>query len=357
MGHLEATTGDGIELRDCLEDLDCNPPTTVCDTDGLADPLGGGYCLPGCTTYYDCPIGYDCDPIPGECSVKDYGDIGQDCGLGCSSQFCLSGMGSQCTAFCCAQHDCPPGWGCRPYDDGTGTNYMVDLCVPLPPTQGERRYGQVCTDDADCRCGECWGNTCSESCCTSADCSHIPGSACMPATERSVCRDPGTGLDPMGAPGCGTSGSPADCQSNLCYSFMSNDSSCITDADCTPSYPTCWDYWGDGITDCVRDQCVDHCCTTADCPDYGGDQFYCSKIRFGIADYNVCLRYLNPGTLAEGDACTAGSQCRSRFCGADGSCRARCCTDADCTDPAKPSCLLEQHWSAGNTRWVNVCMP
>ncbi len=344
------------EARDCSADSDCNPPATVCDSDGLAMTDGGGYCLPGCTSYYDCAIGYDCDPPNGSCTAHDYGDIGESCTNGCDSDSCLAGMGNLCTDFCCVQHDCPPGWGCRPYDDSTGGVNSVDVCVVLDATQGDGRFGDNCGEDSNCRSDDCFAGACLESCCTHDDCDHLPSQACQTISSRSMCVDAGTGLDPLGSPGCSTTGSPGDCLANLCFTYYTPDTGCTTNADCTnPAYPTCYDYFQDGTTDCVRDMCVDHCCNVSDCPDYQGDQFYCAKRNFGVNDLNLCLLITSPGAGLEGDACTSRAQCRSLFC--NGVCRARCCTDVDCTDPAYPNCKLEQHLTSGETRWVNVCVP
>lgn len=343
------------EPRDCLADSDCNPPIAVCDTDGLAMVDAGGYCLPGCTSHYDCAIGYDCDPSTGGCSAHDYGDIGASCNLGCDSGFCLSGAGNVCTDFCCTQHDCPPEWGCRPYPDGSGGNNMVDVCVVLDATQGDGRYGDTCIADADCRSNECYGSTCLESCCTHGDCGHLPGQACLYINDRSMCTEAGVGLDPLGTPGCASSGSSGDCLSNLCFIYYSFDT-CTSNTDCTnPDFPTCHDWNADGTDDCIRDMCIDHCCTQADCPDYGGEQFYCAKRNFGSADFDLCMRISNPGSGVEGDACASRTECRSNFC--NGTCRERCCTDADCTNPAFPNCRLEQHTIGTATRFYNVCVP
>jgi hypothetical protein len=284
------------EPRDCFTDADCNPPATVCDTDGLADPVGGGYCEPGCQTYYDCrQLGYDCDPPSGRCSVRDYGDIGQDCGLGCASNFCLTGMGNVCTAFCCVQHDCPAGWGCRPYDDGTGSNHTVDVCVTLDATHGMRRHNEACTSGTQCRSGYCGWNpqVCRESCCTHADCAQLflADQECrLVSGRRTACvTQDATSNDPVGALGCSTTSTPSMCRSNMCFTYYNNDTGCTVNGDCPANRPTCWDYFSDGTNDCVKDMCVDHCCSSDDCPDYGGDIFFCGKWTFGSGDYNICL--------------------------------------------------------------------
>lgn len=358
-GHM-----NHCEPRDCMSDTDCDPPSTVCDTDGLADPDGGGYCEEGCVTYLDCgQAGYDCDTVSATCFAKDYGDIGQDCAQGCASEFCLSGMGDVCTAFCCTQHDCPPGWGCRPYDDGTGGDHEVRVCVPLEPTQGSGRPGDTCSEPTDCRSSICYGTVCRETCCTHEECGeplfssqdcrlHSGTTACIPASPD--------GNDPVGALGCATTGGPGDCRSDMCFTYYTPDTGCAVDGDCSDSRPTCWDYPNAGtagVNDCVKDMCVGHCCDAADCGDYGGDVFFCGKWLYGTGDYNICLLHEGDATGLLGDACSSNQECRSNFCSAAGVCRKRCCTDEDCQDPSYPRCGLEEHTVHNVTRWLNVCLP
>ena len=350
------------EPRDCVVDADCNPPTLRCDTDGLAQADGGGYCVPGCAGVFDCPIGYDCLDATGLCAVHDYGDIGEPCASGCDSGFCVPDLttASVCTAFCCRQVDCPPGWGCRVVDDGSGGEHEVSACVPLAPNHGMGRPGMVCAENEDCRSEHCWPDHCVDTCCEHGDCPS--GRSCIHLSGPAVClEDPTTGDDPLGTLGCATTGGPGDCLSNLCYSYLLNDTGCVTDGDCPASRPHCHDYYGDGTTDCVKDLCVDLCCSVDDCPDVGGDRFFCGKVDYGVGDYSVCL--LHPATSGgatalEGETCSSALDCRSGFC-ADppGVCRRRCCSDGDCPSPATPHCRLETHPVYGQSRLVNVCVP
>jgi hypothetical protein len=353
------------EPRDCFVDADCTVEGERCDTDGLADPDGGGYCLPGCETHYDCPAeGYDCDPASGTCSAHDYGDIGDDCAGGCRSGLCLAEHGNVCSGFCCIQHDCPPDWACRPVPDGSGEEgRTVDACVPLGPADGARGFGEICVDGADCRSGVCSANHCTETCCTDRDCEDTglvdhycgvgpdPGeTACFPLSA--------TGNDPLGAPGCSTTGGPGDCRSNLCFTFYIPDTGCTVDSECPERRPTCWDLYSDGTTDCLRDFCVEHCCRASDCPDYGSELFACSKWAFGSGDYDVCMLFEGTDARAEGEACSSNGQCRSMVCSGDaGICRARCCTDEDCQNPLYPRCGLEQGSVYSQPRLLNVCLP
>jgi len=352
------------EPRDCLTDADCTTPSQVCDTDGMADPGGGGYCVDGCATFHDCVLdGYDCDADTGRCTPHDYGDIGTDCSDGCRSGFCLTDMGDLCTGFCCIQHDCPPDWGCRIVDDGSGEDRIVDVCVPLDPAQGTRRPGELCLDGTDCRSNICVDGGCSETCCSDEDCAvpALPDTYCAVSFEAGVtgCYPvPTTGNDPLGTPGCSTTGSPGDCRSNMCFTFYMPDTDCTTDGDCPERRPICWDMYGDTITDCVRDFCVEHCCSESDCPGYGSDIFACSAWTFGSGDYDVCMLFEGTAALTEGEACASNNDCRSLVCSqADGVCRGRCCTDADCTEPAFPRCGLELNLVFSNERLMKVCLP
>jgi len=356
-GHL-----NHCEPRDCLSDADCTAAGQVCDTDGLADPRGGGYCTAGCATAYDCgQDGYDCDAGTGRCSPHDYGDIGADCAGGCHSGFCLADAGNLCTGFCCRQEDCPVGWGCWPVDDGSGEERMVDACVPLEPTAGTRRVGEICLDGTDCRSGVCTDTRCAETCCTDADCAPFADTYCAVSytNGQTGCAPlPATGNNPLGTPGCSTSGSPGDCRSNLCFTFYISDTGCTGDAECPARRPTCFDLYGDGNNDCARDFCVEHCCSERDCPDFGTDLFACSPWTFGTGDHSVCLLYEGTAPLGEGEACATNGDCRSNVCSqTDGVCRGRCCTDEDCTLAGFGRCGLELDRVYGIERLMNVCLP
>jgi hypothetical protein len=247
------------------------------------------------------------------------------------------------------------------YDDGTGNGHTVDVCVPLAPTQGSKRWNEPCGAHAECVSNLCTGNVCRETCCTHGDCQapFVADLSCLPASGQTFCLPtPVTDASPLGSLGCSSTGSPGDCLSNLCYTYLINDTGCTSNAGCSATRPTCFDYYGDGNNDCGKDICVDQCCSEADCPDYGTDRFFCGKVAFGVGDYDVCLLHEGTGTVLEGQACTTASQCRSRFCsGSPGVCRARCCQDAGCQDPSYPRCQLEQHSVSGVDRWVNVCLP
>jgi hypothetical protein len=304
--------------------------------------------------------------VSGTCTAHDYGDIGADCSTGCASGFCLTAQGNVCTDFCCVQNDCPAGWGCSAVDDGTGNAHTVDVCVPLAPGQGEKQYEEACAADTDCRSGICRNGKCRETCCTDANCAapFVTGMYCTTtgSGKPTTCvQQPLLGNDPMGSLGCATTGSPVDCKSNLCFSFALPNTGCTSDADCSASRPTCFDWpsgSGDGITDCVRDMCVDHCCSEDDCVGSGGDRYYCDEVVFSGSDLDVCLYHFGTGTVAEGDPCASNGVCASNYCSATaGACRHRCCTDADCHDARFPNCALELFDTVGGQRLANVCTP
>jgi hypothetical protein len=148
----------------------------------------------------------------------------------------------------------------------------------------------------------------------------------------------------------------------MCFTFYVPDTGCSVNADCSASRPVCWDWpvggTPNGTKDCVRDMCVDHCCTEADCPDIGNEHYYCAKVTFSAGDFDVCLYHFGTATLAEGAACTTDGECRSNYCSPTAKvCRARCCTDSDCGNALYPNCALEQLNSTSGTRLINVCQP
>jgi len=147
----------------------------------------------------------------------------------------------------------------------------------------------------------------------------------------------------------------------MCFTYYTPDTACTTDASCPATRPDCFDYpvggTPNGVNDCVRDMCVDHCCSVDDCPDYGTEIFFCGKWIFAGGDYNICLLHEGTAQALQGEACSTHGECRSRHCSAGGLCRRRCCTTDDCTNPNFPDCRLEELTVHGVTRWLNVCVP
>lgn len=325
---------------------------------------GGDSNFTECKTHYDCQPGWDCNTATSDCVEHDYGDIGDSCDGGCESGFCLVGEGNVCTNFCSIQHDCPDGWGCRLYDDGSGGGHKVKVCVQLPPTQGDGRYNDICQSDSDCRSNFCVSGRCRETCGNDSNCNQpfVANMYCgRYGSDYTIClEEPDTGNDPLGTPGCLTYGSESDCRSDMGFALYQQDADCSNDLDCQPDKPTCWDLQvGDlAKNECVRDFCVEHCCSYTDCPDFGSDIFFCGKSMFGTGDFNVCLLHEGSATKLEGEACANNNECRTGFCSpTDSICRKRCCTDENCTNALYPRCALEQNTVYGVTRLLNVCLP
>ena len=126
---------------------------------------------------------------------------------------------------------------------GTGGNRTVDVCVPLAPTQGIRRYNEICHSDVDCRSAVCSGSRCREACCTDEDCDapFVMGMYCAISGIPDVTAcfvEPTVDNNPLGTLGCSTTGDPGDCRSDLCFAFYDPSTGCTLDAECTPARPT-----------------------------------------------------------------------------------------------------------------------
>ncbi len=347
------------EARDCTADANCTPPSTVCDTDGGANPTGGGYCVSGCSSYDDCPLGYDCTAATGACSVHDYGDVGSPCTSNSDCSNCNSGQGIDdgsgtmvCTALCCTQHDCPADYACRPVTDGAGG--AIDACQPLEGNNQNGRRGTACGQNSDCRSNVCMG-TCLDTCCTDKNCDSA--AACQTAGSGVTACQSGPQTDDLGALGCMTGST--SCNARMCFALwqpgpQASGNACDPasggTSTCPPYYDNaCVDFAGssvaDGIDDCVYDFCLAPCCKTSDCASsVTGDSFFCGSALFSSAgDMDVCLANSSGSTSADNNkSCTgntAATDCPSKLCSAAGSntgvCLPRLDTGAGCSDDAQ----------------------
>ncbi len=113
-------------VAECTSDADCGPGE-VCGSDGIChpacDPMTGANC--GCSDDSDCPLGFVCDPMGGQCVPG-----------------CDPNQGMPCVEPCQSDADCAPGEVC-------GTD---GLCRPAcDPSTGQ---ACACASDADCPAGQ-----------------------------------------------------------------------------------------------------------------------------------------------------------------------------------------------------------
>ncbi len=370
-----------------MDDTDCTTVDEVCDTDGLVDPDGGGYCVAGCSSRDDCrQLGYDClDPLPGSgvCTARDYGDIGAACSTPTNCSNCDSrqgaddGSGMVCSGFCCSQHDCPPSFVCRAVLDGDNSaacdeepvgaldgigECLHDICVPIESANDNRRRGELCNADRDCRSNVCRSNRCADTCCTDASCEDATEACRAIGSGVTACLT-GTKVTDLGELGCMTG--TTSCDSFLCFAIYDADVGCNVAGDCNDyRNQECMDFdnENDG-NDCVYDFCVSHCCSTADCANpvpppapMATAVYTCQTALYSsVGDLDICMIAGAGGTGAEGAACTSETECASGVCSAGGSCRERCCTDADCQNGSFPKCRVERHLMLFDLRDVTVC--
>lgn len=187
------------KLRDvCLcQDGDGNPTSCVCDEENRAN-CGVGMCAAGtCADKTFCRYGEICvDGPPGELPTCEVDDRGRYCG-GCTFEpgsvrnncgspgpdYCLrdtsdpAGRASFCGVDCSGGEECPNGFSCSDVLVLTdAVCHSNNACIPRPDAP-------TCTEDEECRGGQCVNGKCAGRCAFHEDgqsgfCSCVQDSDC-----------------------------------------------------------------------------------------------------------------------------------------------------------------------------------
>jgi hypothetical protein len=179
----------------------------------------------------------------------------------CTSKLCVdslavgsglyqaAGSSNFCTQPCCTSADCPTSPVATVcYATGQGGNYCVDPAwIGRTSGLGTGTGGATCSLGRDCRSGLCTGNSCVDTCCSTAasstECAgadvctfgNFPGANSIDKNFSAYCGQGGTGT------GGSTCFMSSDCQSYLCAATgggMSNHclDACRSGSDCTGGY-------------------------------------------------------------------------------------------------------------------------
>lgn len=213
-----ATTGRCTDR--CTTDTDCFFPDTCLDVPGAGPlcgqapagqpvgapcPGGPGDCASGlcvdtndghgpicterCLSLPTCPPNMTCQPVPdgrggaeAVCINGTGGGFGEACSVAsdCATNLCVGvGNGGICTSLC-SQVPCPTGYSCTLAEDASG-QYRV--CAPDGALGGG--FGDPCTSASACRSNLCLFDQrtnaafCTQRCLGNADCTSVPGLACV----------------------------------------------------------------------------------------------------------------------------------------------------------------------------------
>jgi alpha-tubulin suppressor-like RCC1 family protein len=334
---------------------------------------GTASCLAACATNGDCQPGFYCAGT--SCTpTKANGTacvLGPECASGlCIDKVCCNAMcngACQTCASAAAPGTCSKVAGVDDADTCTGSNTCNATGTCL------KKAGQTCTlatecADGACADGHCCGSACTGSCqtCVTGTCSPVTNADDLDTcTGSSTCSGQGTCVAKQGQV-CTTGG---QCSSGLCVDGRCCNTtctgacmSCVTgtcslvtstdDADTCTGTKTCsasgvclakpGQVCATGAT-CANGLCVDgHCCNTActgSCQTCatgtclpvmnGTDADTCTGTKICNAS-GTCL-------LAQGQTCTAGTDCATGQC-VDGHCCNTACTGS-CLTCATGTCL------------------
>jgi hypothetical protein len=215
----------------------------------------------------------------------------------------------------------------------------------LSPDGGCRSLGCGCAGNSACDSGLCLdkvaatpdlynaaGGTsfCSSPCCTSSDC---PGGTVCFATGAggNYCVDPAL-LQDRSTPGAGMGGQ------------------------------ACTDGTGCRSGRCVSGVCVDTCCSTAATDECAGGSV-CAFADFPGTGFDVhfggnCAK--TSGTLTDGAACSANTDCQSGFCNKDSTvlhCAAVCRRSADCATGRACAYFVPPGVTGSGNDIIAACLP
>jgi hypothetical protein len=165
----------------------------VGDSDCASGKCYSGHCLDTCCADSDCTNGTVCalesTAVDGHKAFACLPYTGFDAGAACStSTQCLNNDCDTmiCRPHCCGTNSCKANGFFACELDTTGTDDTTTCFYPgSPPTTGTAAYGAHCTSYDQCLSRACdpYTSTCTEHCCTDADCAQvgIPGYVCRPA--------------------------------------------------------------------------------------------------------------------------------------------------------------------------------
>ena len=309
-------------------------PDLVCPPNETCVPKTG-QCISNAAVCTPCSV----SPVAGCCASPNVCDPGtqqcvqngtQDAGSSCSGdKACATGIcsdpaelgsgqtGGTCTQPCCTSADCP-----NPQDicwgGGTGGNYCLDATTAGRAVPG-RNYapGATCTTGSDCRSGLCTTGRCEDTCCNNTQCTN--GTSCVATT---VSGNPTFACVP--APG-----------------NTATNQQCSQNTDCASGFCAIYQVSGGGQT--IK-ACAPTCCSSKQCGVLLGNQLLCGDDFYpptitppatGGAVVPVC-DYVQQGTGkgTVGVACPNGNgDCFAEQCMTfNGSpfCTDVCCVDSDC---------------------------
>lgn len=332
----------------------------VCEIDGecrIGERCRGGICsnLPDCTSDGDCPEGYVCHVLAGDCLPSRVPcTTNQDCPPG---SYCDPDAQTCRATECQSDQDCPPEQVCNLTDfscsaSGLACESNADCLAGqrCDTVAGICRHGNWCLDDLDCDSGEYCDRstgvcrTTASGCLSDSDCPS--GSWCETGSGecRTGCRtdadcpdgttcDQGSGgcLPPSGCTHDSDCPSGYACQAGKCVvqqGQVPDGSPCESNADCQNR-------------NCVSitepSVCLSPCRSSANCP----ADWSCTEVTsawFCVSESlltQVLGMSIDVGHGEYGDYCSGQAvynpYCHSMICNQNqGICTSDCSTDSDC---------------------------
>ena len=305
---------DGDGASQCDGDCADNDPAV---RPGRAEVCDGKDTDCNRTTVDNCGIGEECGtraggPFPGTTDacredlicvtpINNSGAASGDptCTSLCNNSFLNGGVGDGCQAAeTCAVNLVPTA--------------NLNGCQPTTATLGTRAGGDACTDDAQCRSGDCFNPQ-------------------GPATE--IC------LDHCGSDSyCGATSNCMVLSSTATKAFCfppTSGQNRATGTACSGATSACAHGSGSCIDMNAVLRCSEPCCTNTDCP----SNFYCSlngpstaQTGGGVNTIPQCFAETSGnGGRQAGAACSSNTQCASEFCDKNlNVCIDVCCSDDTC---------------------------